>query len=230
MVKSKREKKHLLQKERILYAAAKSFLEVGYEASTYRGIAAAAGTTYGAIQYLWPTKEDLLCELVKYVLDGQFNAAARFLAGKTEDKLLFYAAETTMQLYMAESSESVRSLYAAAYSMPKSAEVIQLAITEKLEPIFGAYLPGLKTQDFYMREIASGGIVRGFMMVPCNMWFTMDLKVKAFLEATLRVYQVPQQKIDEAVAFVQQFDFAQLAKQTIETMYRCLEERSLLQG
>ncbi len=222
----KAKNKHELQKERILYAAAKSFLEVGYEASTYRGIAAAAGTTYGSIQYLWPTKEDLLSELVKYVLDGQFRAAAQFLAGKTEDKLFFYAAETTMQLYMAESSESIRSLYAAAYAMPKSAEVIQLAITEKLEDIFGEYLPGLKTQDFYMLEIASGGIVRSFMTVPCNMWFTMDLKVKAFLEATLRVYQIPQQKIDEAVAFVQRFDFAQVAKQTIHSMYRYLEEKS----
>ncbi len=211
---------------RILFAAAKSFLEVGYDASTYRGIAAAAGTTYGSIQYLWPTKEDLLSELVKYVLEGQFNAAAKFLAGKTDDKILLYAAETTMQLYMAESSESVRSLYAAAYSMPKSAEVIQLAITEKLEIIFGEYLPGLKTKDFYMLEIASGGIVRSFMTVPSNMWFTMDMKVKAFLEATLRVYKIPQEKIDEAVAFVQKFDFAEVARQTIDSMYRYLEEKS----
>ncbi len=219
-------KNHELQRERILYAAAKSFLEVGYDASTYRGIASAAGTTYGSIQYLWPTKEDLLCELVKYVLEGQFKAVAQFLVGKTDDKLLFYAAETTMQLYMAESSESVRSLYAAAYSMPKSSEVIRLAITQKLETIFGEYLPELKTQDFYMREIASGGIVRSFMMVPCTMWFTMDLKVRAFLEATLRVYQIPQQRIDEAIAFVQQFDFSEIAKGTIHSMYRYLEERS----
>ncbi len=226
MPKAKETKKHELHKERILYIAAKSFLEVGYGASTYRGIAAAAGTTYGSIQYLWPNKEDLLSELVKYVLDGQFDAAARFLDGKTDDKLLFYAVETTMQLYMAESSESVRSLYAAAYSMPKSAAVIQSAITEKLEDIFESYLPSLNPRDFYMLEIASGGIVRSFMTVPCNTWFTMDMKVKAFLEATLRVYQIPQQKIDEVVAFVQQFDFVELAKQTIDSLYRYLEKRS----
>ncbi len=226
MAKANKDKNHETVKERILYAAAKSFLGKGYDASTLRGIAADANTTYGSIQFLYPAKEDLLCELVKYVLEGQFSAAARFIADKTDDKILFYAAETTMQLYMAESSEHIRNLYASAYSMPKSSRIIQVAIAEKLESIFGEYLPQLKMQDFYMREIASGGIMRSFMMRPCDMWFTMDLKVKAYLEATLRVYEVPQKKIDEAVAFVNRFDFASIAKNTVDTMYRLLEEKS----
>ncbi len=213
-------------KERILYAAAKSFLEKGYDATTIRGIAASADISYGSVQFLYPLKEDLLCELVKYVLEGQFRAAGRFIVGKTDDKLLFYAAETTMQLYMAESGEHIRNLYSAAYSMPKSSEVIQMMITEKLQDIFAEHLPGLKKQDFYMLEIASGGIMRAYMTVPCNMWFTMELKVKAFLEATFRVYKVPQEKIDEALAFVKQFDFPAIAEQTISSMYRYLEEKS----
>lgn len=226
MAKTKTVKHGESVKERILYAAATSFLEKGYDATTIKGIAAAAGISYGSVQFLYPLKEEILCDLVKYVLEGQFRAAAAFLEGKTEDKVLFYAAETTMQLYMAESSESIRNLYGAAYSMPKSSEIIQLAITEKVEKIFDAYLPGRKRQDFYMLEIASGGIMRSFMTVPCDMWFTMELKVRAFLEATLRIYCVPQEKIEEAVEFVKQFDFIALAQQTISTMYQHLGEKS----
>ncbi len=224
--RTRKEKHGESVKERLLYAAAKLFLENGYDATTIKGVAATAGISYGSVQFLYPLKEDILCELVRYVLEGQFNAASKFLRDKTDDKVLFYAAETTMQLYMAESGESIRNLYGAAYSMPKSSEIIQLAITEKVEQIFGEYLPGLKTQDFYMLEIASGGIIRSFMTVPCNMWFTMDLKVKAFLETTLRVYQVPQEKINEAIEFVKQFDFVEIAKQTIATMYQYLEDMS----
>ncbi len=213
-------------KERTLYAAAKLFLEKGYDATTIKAIAAQAGISYGSVQFLYPVKEDLLCELVKYVLEAQFKVASQLLEGVTDDKLLYYAAETTMQLYMAESGEQIRSLYAAAYSMPKSSQVIQLMITDKLQHIFGEHLPHLKKQDFYMLEIASGGIIRAYMTVPCSMWFTMELKVKAFLEATFRVYQVPQERIDEAVEFVKRFDFETIAKQTIESMYRYLAEKS----
>ncbi len=226
MANVKHEKHSEALKSRILFVTAKSFLEKGYDATTIRGVAASIGVTYGAVQSFYPIKEDLLCELVEYVLEGQFESAARFLKGKTQDKILFYAAETTMQLYMAESSEHIRNLYAAAYSMPKSSEIIQLAITKKLEDIFAEHLPNHKAQDFYMLEIASGGIMRSFMTVPCNMWFTMDLKVKAFLEATFRVYKVPQEKIDEAVAFVGQFDFAALAKNTIDSMLKYLEDKT----
>lgn len=226
MAKTKREEEHEALRKRILYAAAKSFLEEGYDASTLRGIAVAAKTTYGSIQYLWPTKEDLLCELVRYVLEGQFQAAAKFLQGKAEDPLLFYAAETTLQLYMAESSEQIRNLYSAAYGMPKSAKVIQVAIAQKLETMFSAHLPELKLQDFYMLELASGGVMRSFMTVPCDMWFTIELKVQAFLTATFRIYQVPEAKIDEAVAFVRGFDYPTLARQTVDTMLAFLARQT----
>lgn len=37
-----------------------------------------------------------------FVLDGQFEFTEKLLEGKTDDKILFYATETTLQLYMAE--------------------------------------------------------------------------------------------------------------------------------
>ena len=55
------------------------------------------------------------------------------LQGVTDDPLLFYAAETTMQLHMAESGEQIRNLYLAAYSMPHSIDIIHQAVTSFLE-------------------------------------------------------------------------------------------------
>ncbi len=215
-------------RSKIMYAAAKMFLTLGYHNSTMKEIAKNAGVNYGSLFFAFKDKESLLCALVEYVLEGQFKATAEFLKGKTEDKILFYAAETTLQLYMAESSEHIRDLYAAAYSLPNSNSVIQHNITGKLEEIFKEHLPHLETKDFYELEIASGGIMRNYMTVPCDMYFTMDRKVKRFLETTFLVYRVNDEKIEEAFNFVSQFDFEALAKKIIDNMLAYLESKTTI--
>lgn len=161
-----------------------------------------------------------------YVHEMQFSTAAAQLAGVTDAPILFYAAETTTQLLMAESRESVRELYLTAYFLPQTMDVIQQMITQKLERIFKAHLTTLTTKDFYELEIATGGIVRSFMARPCDMYFTMDRKVRWFLETTFRVFQTPDEKIQEARAFVQQFAFADVAQDIIAQMMQYLRDDS----
>lgn len=91
---------------------------------------------------------------------------------------------------------------------------------------FNSIKSKLETKDFYEIEIASGGIMRGFMTVPCDMYFTMERKVKRFLETTFLVYRVPDEKIKEAVEFVSQFDYPAIAQNTIDSMFTYLESRT----
>lgn len=213
-------------KSKCLHAAAKLFLSKGYTSSTVREIAQEAGVNVSAMIRSCGSKEDLLCELVAYVLEGQFQSTKQILTGITDDKILFYAAETTLQLYMAESSEHIRELYSVAYSLPKSAAIIYYAVTEKLEDIFKEHLPHLETKDFYEYEIASAGIMRNFMTVPCDMYFTMERKVARFLETTFLVYRVPEEKIAEAIEFVSRFDFPTIAESVISHMLGYLESQT----
>lgn len=212
-------------KKQILHVAAKLFLTIGYDKATVIKIAEAANINSGSVVYAFKTKENVVCELVKYVLEGQFTFTEKLLQNKTNDKILFYAAETTLQLYMAESNENVRKLYNVAYSLPNSSEIIYRMITEKLERIFKDSLPEWQTKDFYEREIASAGVMRNFMSVPCDMYFTMDRKVKSYLEASLLLYYVPNEKIEEAIKFVSEFDFKTLANQVINEMFANLEKK-----
>lgn len=214
----KRDYDHEAVRAKILHVAAKMFLTVGYDKATVRRIAEESGLNLGSVMYAFKTKEDVVCELVSYVLQGQFDFTERLLKGKTDDKILFYAAETTLQLYMAESSEHVRKLYNVAYSLPNSSNIIYHTITEKLERIFGETLPGWQTKDFYEREIASAGVMRNYMSVPCDMYFTMDRKVRSFLEATLLLYRVPDEKIKEAIDFVSGFDYEALSSRIVGEM------------
>lgn len=166
----------------------------------------------------------MLADLVKYVLNGQFKSTEKLLENVPHDNILFYTAETALQLHMVESDENIRDLYTAAYSMPKTTDIIQGTMTGKLETIFKEQLPDLETKDFFKLEIASGGIMRGFMSVPCNMRFTMKQKIEAFLECTFKLYDVPKEKIAEAIEFVSKFDFEKIAQETINNMLKQLEE------
>ena len=209
---------------RALSASARLYLEKGFTRTTVKDIAAASGVGLPLIMRVMKSKEDILSELVEFVLESQFEATKEFLAGVEYDPWLFYAAETTLQLHMAESSEGVRDLYATAYSLPKTTSIIQNTITNKLAALFGAYHPNWTREDFYLREIASGGIMRDFMAHPCGDWLTMERKVAAFLETTFLVYCVPKEKIQEAIRFVAQFSYPQLARSTIQTMLERLEQ------
>ncbi len=210
-------------KSKILYAAAKLFLSIGYEQSTIMKIAEEANVNRGSVIYFFKNKENIVCELVAYVLEGQFEYMREFLKDKTSDKIFFYACETTLQLYIAESSEHLREMYNVAYSMPRSSTVIYQTITKKLEDIFKDYLPVWETKDFYEREISSAGVMRNHMTVPCDMYFTMDRKVLTFLESTFLLYYVDSKKINDAIEFVKQFDFIKLSKDVIDNMLSYLE-------
>lgn len=229
MAKTSKEQSNAVRR-RIVNAAAESFLEKGFTNTTVRSITTKIGISIGAFNSHFRTKEDVLCELIGFVLESQFSASKKLLAGKTEDKLLLYAAETALQLHIVEMNENLRDVYSSAYSLPKTSALIQQRVTGKMERIFKEYLPELQTKDFYILEIATGGIMRGFMTVPCNMWFTMDQKVEAFLKNAFRLYDIPPEKIQEAIDFVKQFDFEAIAKETLSGIFRHLEESSKEQG
>lgn len=218
-------KRHERVKSLVLHAAAQMFLEKGYQNSTMKELATTAGVNYGSLTFAFKSKENIVCELVGLVFDAQFEAAER-LTGHVDDKILFYAAETTLQLYMAERSEHMREMYTVSYSMPASAQVIYRKLTEKLQEIFKENLPDLAVKDFYELEIASAGIMRNFLSVPCDMYFTMDRKVKRFLETTFLVYRVPDKKIQEAIEFVSQFDFVKIAEDVTQSLFDYLQSRT----
>ncbi len=211
-------------KQKVLFVAAKYFLEQGYTNTTLHQIAATAGVSGGSVTNLFGSKEDILCHLVTYVIEEQFRTTGKLLCGMTDDKLLFYAAETSLQLHIVEMNENLREVYSLAYSFPKSSGILQQTITGKLENIFKEHLPNLQTRDFYMLEIATGGIMRGFMTVPCDIWFTMDMKIEAFLRSVFKLYDVPTAKIDEAIDFVKKIDFAAIARDTVDGIVRYLDE------
>ena len=182
----------LLTQQKMLRAAVKLFLEKGYEGTTTAEIARAAGMTPSSFFRAFPSKEALLLELDKRMFSGQFALAEQHSAA--QDPVLLYAVETAIQLHIAELTEPLRELYVTAYTLPSTSAYLYRSTAKRLESIFGDYLPDAEAKDFYEMEIASTGMMRSFMAVPCDVYFTVERKIARFLECALKLYNVPPER------------------------------------
>ena len=209
----------------MLHAASKLFIERGYHNTRIKDIANEAGVSYNEVFRILQDKETILCELVGLVLECQFETSKELLKDITDDKLLFYAFETVLQLHIAESKEHIREMYSVSYSLMNSSKVIYKTITSKLMDVFKDHLPHLEEKDFYELEIASAGIMRGYLSIPCDMYFTMKRKVRKFLETTFKIYDVSKEKIEAAIEFVSKFDFKEISLNVINNLFKYLESR-----
>lgn len=81
--------------------------------------------------------------------------------------------------------------------------VYAVETAKELFGIFGPYQPELTLQDFYDMDIGSVGIMRGFMVHPCDEELTLEKKLRLFLMMSLRAYHVPEAEIAQAVAFIE---------------------------
>ena len=212
----------LLTQQKMLRAAVKLFLEKRYEGTTTAEIARAAGMPPSSFFRAFPSKEALLLELDKRMFSGQFALAEQH--STAQDPVLLYAVETAIQLHIAELTEPLRELYVMAYSLPSIAAYLYKSTTERLQVIFGPYLPEAQPKDFYEMEIASGSIMRGFMSVPCDVYFTMEAKISRFLDCSLKLYDVPKEKRAAITAAVLQMDLHTMALGIIQKTVRQAEK------
>ena len=212
----------LATQQNVLRGAVALFLEKGYAKTTTAEIARAAGIAQSSFFHVFPNKEALLLELVKRMFGGQFSLAERHSADA--DPVFLYAVETSVQLNIAELTEPLRELYVVGYTLPTTSEFIHKSTAKRLQAIFGAYVPGAQLKDFYEMDIASAGIMRGFMSVPCDVYFTMEAKVSRFLDCALKLYDVPAEARRAISDKVLKLDLRGMAQGIIQETIRQAEE------
>ena len=120
----------------------------------------------------------------------------------------------------------MRELYTLSYSLEASSDIIYNKITLKLAEIFKEQYPDFKPRNFYEKELATAGIMRNYMTRPCDFFFTMERKVKAFLENTFLLYELPREKINEAIELVSLYDWRREADGVIKNMLAYLESKT----
>ena len=131
-------------------------------------------------------------------------------------------AETALQLTLTELNENLREIYIESYTQSEVSDYIFRATAKELYRIFGSYQPELGERDFYDMEIGSASIMRGYMAHPCDKELTPEKKLRLFLTMTLRAYRVPQEEIEQVLAFVAGLDIRRIAEQVMQKLFQML--------
>lgn len=211
-------------KKRILTTCVKLFLEKGYKKSTLAEIIDKADVSYSTFQNIFRAKDGVLTELVNFMFSSQFSMA-RITAGSDLPPVYVYAVETAIQLTLTELNENIREIYVEAYTQKEAQEYIARATGQELYQIFGKYQPEFDETDFYIMDIGSMGVMRGFMAHPCDDELTLEKKLTSFLSFSLRGYKVPEDEVQGAMDFVLGLDMRDIADDVLHKLFKELSMR-----
>lgn len=212
-------------KERILSACVKLFLEKGYTKTTVIDITREAKVSNSSFQHFFGAKDGVLTELLQFMYDNQFNMAAGAVGGEDLPPAYVYAIETATQLALTELNENIREVYLESYTHDGALELIQHATAKKLHEAFGSYQPELSERDFYLLDIGTAGMMRGYMNHRCDDGFTLEDKIRCFLTSALRALKVPEDEVQQIVAFVLRLDIRSIANRVMEQLFQALSMR-----
>ena len=210
--------------KRILQACVRLFLENGYHQTTMLQILKEAQVSSSSFQNLFHSKDGVLLELVKFMFENQFGIA-RNVAGAALPPVYVYAAETALQITLTELNENLREIYLEAYTQERLLNYIQQSTAKELHCIFGPYQPELTEQDFYQLEFGSAGLMRGYMANPCTENFSLEKKLNSFVTMALRGYKVPEEELQQVLAFISGLDMRSIAQNVMEELFRQLAMR-----
>ena len=204
-------------KKRILTVCVRLFLEKGYKKTTLAEIIQKADVSYSSFQNIF--RDGVLNELVEFMFSSQFGAARR-ITGEKLPPVYVYAVETAIQITLTELNENLREIYLEAYTQKEASEYIFRETAKELQRIFGSYLPGFSSRDFYDMEIGSASMMRGYMAYPCDEELTLEKKLRLFLMMSLKVYNVPEYETEQIVQFVGRLDIRSISEQVMQELFR----------
>lgn len=205
-------------KRRILTTCVQMFLEKGYKRSSIAGITEKAEVSCSTFQNIFHAKDGVLAELVEFMFDSQLNMA-RSATTVQLPPVYEYAVETAIQITLTELNENLREIYIEAYTQEKTLKFITRFTARELYRIFGRYQPELKENDFYVMDIGSAGLMRGFMSHPCDTQMPLEKKLESFLLLSLRGYKVPEEEVQGAVKFVFGLDVCAIADGVLKKLF-----------
>lgn len=196
------------------------FLEKGYKKSTMSEILGESGVSNSSFQNIFRAKDGVLAELVEFMFSYQFGSARS--AASELPPVYIYAVETAIQLTLTELNENLREIYIEAYTQPAIVELIQQKTTQELQQIFSHYMPDRTTQDFYLLEIGSSGMMRSYMAHPCNHEITLEKKISGFLRLSLNAYNVPSEEAEQVITYVTSLDIRGIAEKVLHQLFQAL--------
>ncbi len=206
----------------IIRSATKLFLENGYTKTTFKMIEADSGVKIGNITYYFHSKEDLFKILVEELISSHITIIEDVYK-KTNEKLLAFAMEITVQIALCESNRNIWDLYYFAYSLPHTFECIKQWAAEKKYNLIKDRLPDWNERDFRIKEVVASGIELAALKTFCDRNFTLDDKISVVLDSIMMLYEVSKEERTEVINKVLSMDYESIAKDMFEKFIKRID-------
>ncbi len=199
----------------ILHCATKLFLEKGYTEAYITTIAKQLNISTGNLTFYYPTKEDLLAEIVKELFLFQLDAKVEELGDKTSPVLL-YLRELMIIASICEENANVKDLITAAYTHSQPLKVIRENDGRKAAERFGNYCPDWSGEDFVKAENIVSGIEYAMLMPENAEMISLEERYASSVNAIMRIFQVPEEDRNAYIKDVLTIDYREMGRQMFE--------------
>lgn len=198
-------------KAEIIQVGIHLMLEKGFTATTIKEISEILGISKGNITFYFPTKEHLLLELTKEILDFHMKCIET-VQQSGYSNLFAYCWEVVAQIGVCEDDEKMRDLYLAVYSHPRTVAMVKEWTANKNYILLKDRMPDWTQERFRLVENVACCIERSALTEPCTESYTFKKKVLLTVDSLLRLYDVEKKEREEVFVQIMQMDYHEIGK------------------
>lgn len=211
-------------KYEILQHATKLFIEKGYTDAYVTSIANELGISTGNLTFHFPTKEHILTELVKELCmlpkresESSFKGEHSLLTG--------YLLELAMIASVCRDNSNIEDLIVNAYTRPMSLAIIRKSDVGRAKEVFGKYHSGWTEEDYIQTENVISGIEFSLFMTGNTEKISFEQRVISSLDAIMKVYEIPKNIRESAIAEVMSLDYCSMGGKLFERFCSYVEAK-----
>ena len=200
-------------KYEIIQVASEFFFELGYSSTSPKLIAAELQMSPGNLTYYFPTKEHLLSEIVKMLIDFQWK-----LLEEESNRGIDSAGSICIELMTVASacqeSEIARDFFTATFQSNLCREHLREDHVERAKRIFAEYCPDWTDEQFVAAELLVMGIQWSTITANDDI-LPLKTRISGALRQILNIYNVDEETIDFEINKVLNMECRALGKRVL---------------
>lgn len=206
-------RKGQLTRLEILRTAVGMFLDIGYSNTAPKAVCAAMGISLGNLTYHFPSKEDILAELIEMLAAFQWKAVQDFVR-EGETHLAALGLELTAMAAMCEESPVAQDLYISAYTHDKSLTIIRKSDLLRAKTIFLPFCPNWTEEQFAEAELLVSGIEYATLRITPTAP-PLETRIAGAMDAIFRLYNVPEERRQRKIQMALSMDYRSFGRRIL---------------
>lgn len=211
-----------LTKMEIVGVASDLFLRKGYSNTSVKAISDQLDMSTGNLTFYFPTKENLLAELVDIMCDFQWKMMDKE-ANEGNSSILALCLELTSMVAMCEQNEIAKDFYIATYSSPLALDIIRRNDAKRAKEVFAEYCSDWTDEQFTEAEILVSGIEYATLMTT-DTSVSLETRIAGAINNILSIYGVPEEIRKIKISKVFNIDYRAIGQRVFEDFKKYVEK------